>query len=95
MLLPPCFSCVFAVAHPLFPLGCRKLGSCALEGNETSVSWISGVTCEAEGLFFPDVSPTLFVAMATPAEVKEGKWLGINWLVKEKKGLYFLLSTSE
>lgn len=32
------------------------------------------------------MSPTLLVTMATPAEVKEGKWLGINWLVEEKKG---------
>lgn len=60
------------------------------------MSWASGVTYEAEGLSLPDVCPTLLVTTATPAEAKEGRWFGINRLVKEKKRVMLpLVSTSE
>lgn len=86
-LLFLCFHC----SSSSLSSGLQKIGKLCPRGKWTSVSRASGVTYEAEGSSLPHVCPTLLVTTATPAEAKEGRWFGINRLVKEKKGLCFLL----
>lgn len=77
MLLPPCFSYVFTVAHLLFLLGCRRLGSWAPKGNSSLRP--GPLVSPVEQKYCPFLMcPTLLVTTAAPAEVREGKWLGGN-----------------